>query len=401
MADANALIEELIMTFNQLFETNNLLGSVVKNKILFIEGLNDLKKIIEMDNVKIAIIEQIKLLITNKLRNNGTHENHMLHTVITGAAGAGKTSIARILAKIWISLDMIKKPVKKVEKTYVEILEKAVIEYDYKMTKINDGLDKQLALMNKIRVEANGIKNNKKKCNKLLDNVRDARFNLDKMIELSEAKIEEEEELKFTVATRDSLVAGYLGQTSIKTKAVLEKAAGGVLFIDEAYSLYNSDRDSFGEECLNVINEFMSLRSDEIIIIFAGYKDLMMNTIFKVQQGLHRRCMWFFEIEPYSQNALAKIFKKQMENNGWVLESSINMENIFNKYKKVLKNPGDTEKLVFQCKIAYSEHYFQNTLEHKNHDSMITSDMIIKAINKSVRNLPVIKNDSPPSHMYL
>lgn len=391
---ADAMIEELINTLNQLYDTNNPLVSVVKNKLLLFEGLHDLKNIIEMDNVKITIIEQIKLLMTNKLRNK--QDNHMLHTVITGAAGAGKTSIARILAKIWISLDMIKKPTKKYEKNYVESLEKEIIEYDYKMEKLNDGLEKQLKLMNKIRIEANGIKNNQKNCHKLLDYVRDARFNLDKIMTVPPLKVEED--FKFTIATRESLIGCYVGHTSPKTKAVLEKAAGGVLFIDEAYSLYTSDRDSFGEECLNVINEFMSLRSDEIIIIFAGYKDLMMNSIFKVQQGLHRRCMWFFDIEDYSQTALTKIFKKQLENNGWLL-TPINLEQLFKKYK-VFKSPGDTEKLVFQCKIAYSEYHFKNTLQLQNHDSTITLEMLIKAIEKSVRNLP-IKNDAPPSHMYL
>ena len=399
-SQANVMIDELIMTLNQLIEHRDL-GSFIKDPKLLIEGLNDLKKMIEMVNIKMSIVEQIKLLITNKSRNNGYNENHMLHTVITGFPGSGKTSVARILAKIWISLDMIKMPLKKPDdKNYIETLEKAVIAYDYKINNMNNGIEKQIELMNKIKTGINNIKNHgNKNYYKLLTQVRDARFNLDKMLTVP-IIVEKEEELKFTVASRDTLIAGYLGQSAIKTKAVLEKAAGGVLFIDEAYSLYTSERDAYGEECLNVINEFMSLRPDEIIIIFAGYKDLLLNSIFKVQPGLQRRCMWFFDIPKYSQDALARIFTNQLEHYGWVLDKEMNINHIFKKYNNVLKTPGDTEKLVFQSKIAYAEDYFNYTLEDKSHNSMITQRMVLKAIEKMIRNAPNIKEDSIPMHMY-
>lgn len=402
---SNMMIEELISTINKLYETNNPLVTVIKNPKLLLEGLNDLKNMIEMDKIKISIVEQIKLLITNKARNNGVHEKHMLHTVITGEAGVGKSTIARILAKIWISLDMVKQPSKKVEKNYTEFLEKALIEYDYKLNKINKGLDQQQELIKNMKTELTNIKYHHKSFDKMYKYIREAKFSNEKMIDLSTLQIEKEEEpneLKFTIASRDTLVGAYLGTTALKTKAVLEKAAGGILLIDEAYSLYNSDRDSFGEECLSTINEFMSLRSDELIIIFAGYKDLLLNTIFKVQQGLHRRCMWFFEIENYSQDALANIFKKQLHQHGWKLDEKIDMNAILKKYKNVLKNAGDTEKLVFGCKVSYSEYHFDNTLNNKMcHDSVITYDMLISAIEKCVRNNPVIKTDSVPAHMYL
>lgn len=401
---SNIIIDELISTINKLYETNNPLVTVIKNPKLLLEGLNDLKNMIEMDKIKISIVEQIKLLITNKARNNGVHENHMLHTVITGEAGVGKSTIARILAKIWISLDMVKQPSKKVEKDYTELLEKTLIEYDYKLTKINKGLIQQEELIKNIKSELTNIKHHRGSFDKMYKYIREAKFSNEKMIDIGLVNVQkdvEPNELKFTIASRDTLVGAYLGTTAIKTKAVLEKAAGGILLIDEAYSLYNSDRDSYGEECLSTINEFMSLRSDELIIIFAGYKDLLLNTIFKVQQGLHRRCMWFFEIENYSQDALASIFKKQLHNNGWKLDDKIDMNAILKKYKHVIKNAGITQKIVFGCKLAYSEYHFDNTLNNQNcHDSIITEEMLISAIKKFIRNNPIQKDDTP-NHMYI
>ncbi len=395
-------IDELILTLRQLSESNNPLYQVIKNPALLFEGLNELKNMIEMKELKITIVEQIKLLITNKARNGvkESNEHQMNHVCISGDPGCGKTTIAKILAKIWISLDMIKKPTKKIDPTYTEFLEKEIIKYDYQLNQLNKGLEQQQEFMLKIRMDVNHIKHyGKKNYSKLLSDIRDAKYNLDKLLIKTDIK-EPEEEVKFTVATRVDLVAGFLGQSAIKTRNVLNSACGGVLLLDEAYSLYNSDRDSFGEESLTVINEFMSLKSDQLIIIFAGYKDLMFDSIFKVQPGLSRRVQWFFDIPKYSPDALACIYKKQLEQHGWTLDQTINIKELFYKNKLLLKSPGDTEKLTAQSKIAYAEYYFNNTLKNLPHDSIITYNMIIKAMDKIKKNSPDHKN-TIPSHMYL
>ena len=387
-------IDNLISTLNQLFKSNNPLYHVIKKPALLIEGLNELKNMIDMKDIKLMIVEQIKLLMTNKARNNTDH--HMLHSVISGNPGVGKTTVARILAKIWISLDMIKKPTKIIDNTYTENLEKEIMKYDYQLNQLNKGLEKQIVLMGKIKIGVNNLKHNgRKDYTKLLSNIRDAKNNLDKL--LNKPDIIEEEVLKFTIATRADFIGGFQGQTSLKTKAILENARGGVLLIDEAYSLYTSERDSYGIECLTVINEFMSLYPDELIIIFAGYKNMLLESIFKAQPGLSRRVQWFFDIPKYNQDALANIFKKQLEQNGWLLDPNITID--LKKYKNI-SNPGDTEKLVFQCKIAYAEHHFNNTLDHHEHNSLITNHMILTAIDKIKKNTPDIKTDVP-IHMYL
>ena len=73
--------------------------------------------------------------------------------------------------------------------------------------------------------------------------------------------------------TRNDLVAGYLGQTAIKTKDVIKECLGGVLFIDEAYSLGNEEkRDSFSKECIDTLCEALSDNKENLMVIIAGYE---------------------------------------------------------------------------------------------------------------------------------
>jgi len=84
----------------------------------------------------------------------------------------------------------------------------------------------------------------------------------------------------FKLVTRSDLIAGYLGQTAIKTQKVIDEAKGGVLFIDEAYSLGNAElRDSFSKECIDTLNQNLSERRDFLCII-AGYKEELEKCFF-------------------------------------------------------------------------------------------------------------------------
>ena len=75
---------------------------------------------------------------------------------------------------------------------------------------------------------------------------------------------------------RDDLVGEYIGHTAPKTKRVLEQAMGGVLFIDEAYSLYRAtDPKDYGQECVDILLQVMENDRDKLVVILAGYKDRM------------------------------------------------------------------------------------------------------------------------------
>ena len=87
---------------------------------------------------------------------------------------------------------------------------------------------------------------------------------------------------------RSGLVAGYVGQTAIKTQKAIEKAMGGVLFIDEAYALNGKSENDFGQEAIDTVLKAMEDHRDDLVVIVAGYTDLMEKFIHS-NPGLERR----------------------------------------------------------------------------------------------------------------
>ena len=103
---------------------------------------------------------------------------------------------------------------------------------------------------------------------------------------------------KFKKATRADLIAGYLGQTAIKTRDMIKECLGGVLFIDEAYALGNQEkRDSFAKECIDTLCEGLSDHKEEIMVIIAGYEEELKNCFFSYNQGLDSRFTWRFSTD--------------------------------------------------------------------------------------------------------
>lgn len=117
---------------------------------------------------------------------------------------------------------------------------------------------------------------------------------------------------------RSGLVAGYLGQTAIKTQKVIQEALGGVLFIDEAYSLANDKEDSYGKEAIETILKAMEDHRDELVVIVAGYDELMHNFIDS-NPGLRSRFNKYFHFPDYNGDDLLKILKRFCDTNGYTL----------------------------------------------------------------------------------
>lgn len=117
---------------------------------------------------------------------------------------------------------------------------------------------------------------------------------------------------------RSGLVAGYLGQTAIKTQKVIQEALGGVLFIDEAYALANDKEDSYGKEAIETILKAMEDHRDELVVIVAGYDNLMHNFIDS-NPGLRSRFNKYFNFPDYNGEELLKILKRFCDSNGYKL----------------------------------------------------------------------------------
>ena len=107
--------------------------------------------------------------------------------------------------------------------------------------------------------------------------------------------------------TRDDLVGEYIGHTAPKTKEVLKKAMGGVLFIDEAYYLYRPENErDYGQEALEILLQVMENQRDDLVVILAGYKDRM-DTFFQSNPGMSSRIAHHLEFPDYSVDELLQI----------------------------------------------------------------------------------------------
>lgn len=123
----------------------------------------------------------------------------------------------------------------------------------------------------------------------------------------------------FVEVSRTDLIAGYQGQTALKVKKVIEKAKGGVLFIDEAYSITENDHsDSYGRECLTELTKALEDYRDDLVVIVAGYTEPM-NKFFESNPGLKSRFNTFIEFEDYSVEELETILDRMCVENDYML----------------------------------------------------------------------------------
>jgi hypothetical protein len=168
----------------------------------------------------------------------------------------------------------------------------------------------------------------------------------------------------FRKVRRSDLIAGFLGQTALKTAEVLKSVRGGVLFIDEAYSIGNSSgkdtQDSYSKECLDLINQSLTeMREGDdkyFILMIAGYKDELKRNFFGMNDGLERRFSIHFTMEPYNAKELVDIFIKKVLENGWGIERGALTEEFMKEHYGCFKFfGGDMELLFVKCKITHSK----------------------------------------------
>ena len=114
-------------------------------------------------------------------------------------------------------------------------------------------------------------------------------------------------------ATRDDLVGQYIGHTAPKTKEILKRAMGGVLFIDEAYYLYRPDNErDYGREAIEILLQVMENQRDDLVVILAGYKDRM-DTFFRSNPGMRSRIAHHLAFPDYAPDELLRISDSMLE----------------------------------------------------------------------------------------
>jgi probable Rubsico expression protein CbbX len=136
--------------------------------------------------------------------------------------------------------------------------------------------------------------------------------------------------------TRDDLVGQYIGHTAPKTKEVLKKAMGGVLFIDEAYYLYKPDNErDYGSEAIEILLQVMENQRDDLVVILAGYKEPM-DKFYESNPGLSSRIANHIDFPDYTVDELLKIAKLMLEEQQYQLtaEAEVALESYIQRRKE-------------------------------------------------------------------
>jgi len=126
-------------------------------------------------------------------------------------------------------------------------------------------------------------------------------------------------------AMRDDLIGEFIGHTAPKTKRILERAMGGVLFIDEAYYLYRpGDSKDYGQECIDILLQVMENDRDKLVVILAGYKDRM-DVFFESNPGMSSRIAHHLDFAPYKLDELVAIGQAMLDDSAYYLSGEAEM----------------------------------------------------------------------------
>lgn len=168
--------------------------------------------------------------------------------------------------------------------------------------------------------------------------------------------------------TRDDLVGQYIGHTAPKTKEVLKKAMGGVLFIDEAYYLYKPDNErDYGSEAIEILLQVMENQRDDLVVILAGYKERM-DIFYESNPGLASRIANHVHFPDYSPEELLQIAKQMLAENQYKLTldegESVLLEYIkLRKTQPLFANARSMKNAIDRARMRQANRLFERNSE--------------------------------------
>ena len=211
---------------------------------------------------------------------------------------------------------------------------------------------------------------------------------------------------KITYGSRTDFIADYLGQTANKTKRFLDRAKGGVIIIDEIYSLASGteDHDSYAKEAIDTINQFLSENKKDTLCIVIGYKEEVQRCFFALNKGLDRRFPFRYTIKKYTSEELRDIFLYQVNLNGWTIDAA-NYQCIVNAIKS---NPecfenfgGDTENYFLACKKTRARRLFGRIMNNAT-KYILDQEDLQKGVEDFIRTrFETIAEKNSVKHMYI
>ena len=402
-------IKEFLTDFDSKPELKKYFG---KPEVLK-ESLLDLDKMIGMRQIKLQIVKQIKTFVASKAR--GIYkDNDRKHCLLLGPPGCGKTTVCKILCKIWIGMGFIGHQEKQTKiKGFNKLQDEIIRRQKEELKEYRDKLEAASKCVWNVSKVSNICKRslgavlknksgmNQKDYNDIYKNLSGASLAIDQSTEivkkLMEKKtkrdynmsIESEMEttkkdptLPFYMYNRNDVVSRYVGDTSHRTTKAMNDALDGVAYFDEAYNLCNDSMgmsDSYGRDALTIINQYMDTHSDKLIVVFSGYKDDIYNNLFKVQQGLESRFTLKVEIEAYTADDLALIYIKELDGAGIIIPDTPSLRLLIKDNYDLFKFYGrDMNTLAMYTKNTMADSSYDNVLSGKPQDNVVSDLNIVK-----------------------
>lgn len=400
------------------------------DKLIF--HLKELDNLIGMSKIKQDIVRKIEYYIIEESKDRGKGlKGTKIHFIMLGNPGTGKTTVCKIIAEIYNAIGFLKKgknknqKIKNINELQNEVIlvseeekkeQRKLLNELFKLyakledvsnlidngrrTLLSSNIEKSLKenITNNISLALTSLNQNKVIFDALRERFiskakKNISINIDPQSDILPNENIEEESSNFVILRRSDMVGEYVGLTEKKTEKALLSGLGGVIFIDEFYTicvekLGHSDSD--GQKILDRINSFIDQYEGNVCFAFGGYLKDINNQIFAKQQGLSSRIVDKFIIEDYKSNELAKIYIMKMIKLGFdkskleKYEKDIGM--IIDKNIDIVNGNGRSmETLADNTKCILTNKNFDNIINKKKDDVMFNINIFEEAI-KNLRD---------------